>query len=63
MHRIDFTVSQARKIVATCPPGSVYYSEAQRVLREHGTPARPVPGIDSPGLGYVVANDDDGDGL
>jgi hypothetical protein len=47
MNRIDFTVSQARKVVAACPPGSFYYSEAQRVLREHGTPARPVPGIDS----------------
>ena len=63
MSRIDFTVEQARKVVATVPKGTHYWFEAQRVLREAGQPSRPVPGIDRPGLNYVVANDDDGDGL
>ena len=63
MPRIDFTVEQARKVVATVSPGSFYWSEAQRVLREAGAPARLVPGIDQPGLSYAQVNDDDGDGL
>lgn len=63
MPRIDFTVSQARRVAATAPAGSHYWLEAQRVLREAGQPFGPVPGIDRPGLSYAQANDDDGDGL
>lgn len=74
MHpRINFTIDQARKVVASLSPGSVYYSEAQRVLRENGNQGlaavapvnvtAPVPGIDVPGLTYQETNDDDGDGL
>jgi hypothetical protein len=44
MPRIDFTVEQARKVVATVPKGTHYWFEAQRVLREAGSPAQAVSG-------------------
>ena len=36
MHRINFTVEQAQKVLKQVKPGSYYYSEAQRVIRESG---------------------------
>jgi hypothetical protein len=63
MSRIDFTVEQARKVIATVPQGTHYWFEAQRVLREAGSPPWPVPGSDVPKLSYDQANNDDGDGL
>ena len=63
MSRIDFTIDQARRVIATVPAGTHYWFEAQRVLREAGQPSGPVPGIDRPGLTYAQANDDDGDGI
>ena len=60
MSRINLTVSQARRIISVVPAGSVYWFEAQRVLRESEAPSRPVPGIDWPGLTYQETNDDDG---
>jgi hypothetical protein len=67
MHRIPFSVEQARKVVATVPPRSFYYQEAVRCLRDQGlepTPPQPPSlGIDQGGLGYRSLNDDDGDGL
>lgn len=54
MRRINFTVEQARKVVRTCPPGSHYFHEALRVLREHDAP---LPSIDVPGVDQY---DDDG---
>lgn len=59
MHRINFTAEQARRVVATVPPGTFYYREACRCLNELGQQL----GIDHGGLGYNVLNDDDGNGI
>ena len=67
MHRIPFSIEQARKVVDTVPLGSFYYQEAVRCLRDQGLepkpPKPPSLGIDQGGLGYRSLNDDDGDGL
>jgi hypothetical protein len=34
--QIDFTVEQAQKVLDKVKPGSHYYREAQRVLRDSG---------------------------
>jgi len=39
---IKLTLSQARRIASLAPQGSVYWQEAQRVLREAGSSAESV---------------------
>ena len=45
-HKINFTVEQARKVLATVSPGTYYYQEAQRCLREAGSQPRVVKGAE-----------------
>ena len=54
---IKFTVEQAKKVVAGAPVGSVYWLEAQRVLREG-----PRLAIETECPSYRDVNDDDGEG-
>lgn len=39
--KINFTVQQARKVLETVPPGTHYYHEALRVIREAQQLQRP----------------------
>ena len=57
--RIDFTVEQARKVLATVPAGTHYWFEAKRCLDEAGIPTQvPVQGLDA--HPPIPQDDDDG---
>jgi uncharacterized metal-binding protein YceD (DUF177 family) len=59
MIRINFSVEQARKVLATVPAGTHYWHEAQRCLAEAGVPLHPpVQGLDA--HPPIPQDDDDG---